>query len=139
MYKTTANTVLPTTITGSLPRPTWYVDNLGSRAFRDALADARYREQYTDAVGSYLRDQERAGLDIVTDGDARFDSDVGGMSWFRYPAQRLKGLAGSDYYRMRRGYGAEKGDLLFEVMESRVMPRCVGKVERGPLHYTTLW
>jgi 5-methyltetrahydropteroyltriglutamate--homocysteine methyltransferase len=51
----------------------------------------------------------------------------------------LKGLAGSDYHRARRGYGAEKGDLLFEVMESRIMPRCVGKVERGPLHYTFLW
>jgi 5-methyltetrahydropteroyltriglutamate--homocysteine methyltransferase len=139
MYKTTANIVLPTTITGSLPRPTWYTENLGSRTFRDALADARYREQYTDAVGSYVRDQERAGLDIVTDGDARFDNDVGGMSWFRYVAQRLKGLAGSDYHRARRGYGAEKGDLLFEVMESRIMPRCVGKVERGPLHYTFLW
>jgi 5-methyltetrahydropteroyltriglutamate--homocysteine methyltransferase len=24
-------------------------------------------------------------------------------------------------------------------MESRVMPRCVGKIERGPLHYAYLW
>ena len=24
-------------------------------------------------------------------------------------------------------------------MESRVMPRCVGKIERGPLQYTALW
>jgi 5-methyltetrahydropteroyltriglutamate--homocysteine methyltransferase len=139
MHKTTASIVLPTTITGSLPRPSWYSENLGTRTFRDALADARYREQYTDAVGSYVRDQERAGLDIVTDGDARFDNDVGGMSWFRYVAQRMTGLAGSDYYKMRRGYGAEKGDLIFEVMESRVLPRCVGRIERGPLQYAFMW
>jgi 5-methyltetrahydropteroyltriglutamate--homocysteine methyltransferase len=140
MYKTTGNLTLPTTITGSLPRPTWYTENLGPRAFRDALADARYREQYTDAVGSYILDQERAGLDIVTDGDARFDSDVGGMSWLQYPARRFRGLAGGDYYKARKGYGgAAKGDIIYEVMESRVMPRCVGKIERGPLQYTSLW
>ena len=140
MIKATKDLTLPATITGSLPRPTWYTENLGTRPFRDALADARFREQYTDAVATYLRDQERAGLDIVTDGDARFDTDVGGMSWFQYPAKRFKGLAGGDYYRTRKGYGgAAKGDIIFEVMESRVMPRCVGKIERGPLQYTSLW
>jgi len=140
MYTATDDLSLPTTITGSLPRPEWYVENIGARPFRDALADARFREQYTDAVGTYLRDQERAGLDIVTDGDARFDRDVGGMSWFQYPARRFKGLAGGDYYKTRKGYGGTgKGDIIFEVMESRVMPRCVGKIERGPLQYTYLW
>jgi 5-methyltetrahydropteroyltriglutamate--homocysteine methyltransferase len=140
MAKTTRNMKLPTTITGSLPRPAWYTENLGARSFRDAIADARYREQYTDAVGTNVRDQERAGLDIVTDGDARFDTDVGGMSWFQYPARRFKGLAGGDYFKTRKGYGGTaKGDLIFEVMESRIMPRCVDKIERGPLHYTALW
>ena len=50
MPKTTDSMTLPTTITGSLPRPAWYVENLGQRSFRDAIADARFREQYTDAV-----------------------------------------------------------------------------------------
>ena len=140
MYKTTGDLHLPTTITGSLPRPVWYTENLGARPFRDALSDAKYREQYTDAVGAYVRDQERAGLDIVTDGDARFDGDVGGMSWLQYPAKRFKGLEGGDYYKAPKGYGgAGKGDIIFEVMESRVMPRCVGKIERGPLQYADLW
>ena len=140
MPKVTDRLVLPTTITGSLPRPAWYTENLGQRAFRDAIADARFREQYTDAVGTFIRDQERAGLDIVTDGDARFDNDVGGMSWFQYPARRLKGLGGGDYARTRKGYGGtRKGDIIFEVMESRVMPRASGRIERGTLHYTYLW
>jgi len=138
MYKTTKDIMLPTTITGSLPRPEWYIENLGPRRFRDALSDRSYREQYQDAVGTYIRDQERAGLDIVTDGDARFDSDVGGMSWLQYPARRFEGLSGGDYYK--KGYGGSaKGDIIFEVMESRVLPRCVGKIGRGPLQYTALW
>jgi 5-methyltetrahydropteroyltriglutamate--homocysteine methyltransferase len=140
MITATKGLALPTTITGSLPRPVWYTENLGTRPFRDAIADARFREQYTDAVAAFLRDQERAGLDIVTDGDARFDTDVGGMSWFQYPARRFKGLAGGDYHRTRTGYGGTaKGDIIFEVMESRVMPRSVGKIERGPLQYSSLW
>jgi 5-methyltetrahydropteroyltriglutamate--homocysteine methyltransferase len=97
MFKATRDLTLPATITGSLPRPSWYTENLGPRPFRDALGDARYREQYTDAVSTHMRDQERAGLDIVTDGDARFDTDVGGMSWFQYPARRFRGLAEADY------------------------------------------
>ena len=140
MFTATKALSLPATITGSLPRPVWYTENLGTRSFRDAIADARFREQYTDAVATFLRDQERAGLDIVTDGDARFDTDVGGMSWFQYPARRFKGLAGGDYHRTRKGYGGTaKGDIIFEVMESRVMPRSVGKIERGPLQYSSLW
>jgi 5-methyltetrahydropteroyltriglutamate--homocysteine methyltransferase len=140
MLKATKNLTLPTTITGSLPRPTWYTANLEARAFRDAIADARFREQYSDAVATFISDQERAGLDLVTDGDARFDTDVGGMGWLQYAARRFKGLSGGDYYKARKGYGgAAKGDIIFEVMESRVMPRCVGKIERGPLQYTSLW
>jgi 5-methyltetrahydropteroyltriglutamate--homocysteine methyltransferase len=140
MFTATAKLILPTTITGSLPRPSWYTENIGPRAFREAISDARFREQYTDAVGAHLKDQERAGLDIVTDGDARLDADVGGMSWFQYPARRFNGVSGSDYYKTRKGYGgAGKGDIIFEVMESRVMPRCVGTISRGPLHYTATW
>src|SRR5262245_32998756 len=140
MLTATKALTLPATITGSLPRPAWYTATLESRPFRDAIADARFREQYTDAVATFIRDQERAGLDIVTDGDARFDTDVGGMSWFQYPARRFKGLSGGDYHRVRKGYGGTaKGDILFEVMESRVLPRCVDKIERGPLQYASLW
>jgi 5-methyltetrahydropteroyltriglutamate--homocysteine methyltransferase len=140
VFKASAGLILPTTITGSLPRPSWYTENIGPRAFREAISDARFREQYTDAVGAHLKDQERAGLDIVTDGDARLDADVGGMSWFQYPARRFNGVSGSDYYKTRKGYGGTaKGDIIFEVMESRVMPRCVGKISRGPLHYTATW
>src|ERR1700745_3283542 len=78
MLKATAGKVLPTTITGSLPRPSWYTENLGIKAFLDAMVISRFREQYVDALSVYLREQEVAGLDIVTDGDCRVDQDGGG-------------------------------------------------------------
>src|SRR4051812_24469980 len=73
MYRATKDIILPTTITGSLPRPSWYTENLGTRHFLQAMVSRRFREQYEDALTCYLRDQELAGLDIVTDGDCRFD------------------------------------------------------------------
>jgi len=92
MYRATKDIILPTTITGSLPRPSWYTENLGTRHFLEAMVTRRFREQYEDALTCYLRDQELAGLDIVTDGDCRFDDDVGGQSWTAYPPNHMTGL-----------------------------------------------
>ena len=69
MFRATEGCVLPTTVIGSLPRPAWYTENLGTRRFRAAMVNARFRDQYIDAVSAHLRDQETAGLDIRTDGD----------------------------------------------------------------------
>lgn len=85
MFKATRDTILPATITGSYPCPAWFSEVLRGRAFKDALGDSPFREQYLDAVSVLIREQERAGLDIVTDGDSRFDLTVGGKSWFSYP------------------------------------------------------
>ena len=92
MLKATAGKVMPTTITGSLPRPSWYTENLGSKSFLDAMVISRFREQYVDALSCYLREQEVAGLDIVTDGDCRFNQDVGGQSWTSYPPNHMAGF-----------------------------------------------
>ena len=69
MYRASKDIILPTTITGSLPRPSWYTENLGTRHFLQAMVNRRFREQYEDALTVYLRDQELAGLDILSDGD----------------------------------------------------------------------
>src|SRR6202048_707307 len=73
MLKITRDMVLPTAITGSYPRPVWYDASLGGRSFKAALGDSLFREQYLDAVAAIINAQEAAGLDIVTDGDSRFD------------------------------------------------------------------
>ena len=142
MYKATEGTVLPTTVIGSLPRPAWYTENLGTRRFRVAMVNARFREQYIDAVSAYLRDQETAGLDICTDGDCRFDEDVGGHSWFSYAPNHMEGFSGARAYRHaggRAGMAAPRGHILHDVLEARIMPDLVGPVGRGDLQYTSVW
>ena len=142
MYRATANLVLPTSIIGSLPRPGWYTENLGARDFRDAMVDRRYREQYLDAVSVYVRDQEVAGLDIVTDGDCRFDADVAGHNWFSYAPLHMEGFAGTRPYRVKGGLAGipqKPGHILHDVLETRVMPDLVGPVGRGRLQYTAIW
>ena len=54
MLRATKDKMLPTTITGSLPRPSWYTQNLGMRSFLDAMVNNKFREQYVDTVGLYL-------------------------------------------------------------------------------------
>ena len=78
MFKASDGVILPTSIIGSLPRPAWFTDSIGLRSFLECMVDSRFREQYEDAVGAHLRDQELAGLDILTDGDAHYDEQVGG-------------------------------------------------------------
>ena len=141
MYTATEGIVLPTTIIGSLPRPGWYTQNLGRREFREAMIDRGYREQYLDAVSSYLRDQETAGLDIVTDGDCRFDADVAGHNWFSYAPLRMSGFSGANFYRAggKAGFPHKPGHILHDVLETRMMPDLVGPVGRGTLQYSAIW
>jgi 5-methyltetrahydropteroyltriglutamate--homocysteine methyltransferase len=141
MYIATANLVLPTTIIGSLPRPSWYTQNLGRREFREAMVDRSYREQYLDAVSTYLRDQEVAGLDIVTDGDCRFDADVAGHNWFSYAPLRMSGFSGANFYRAggKAGFPHKPGHILHDVLETRMMPDLTGPVGRGTLQYAAVW
>jgi 5-methyltetrahydropteroyltriglutamate--homocysteine methyltransferase len=142
MYVASAGLVLPTSIIGSLPRPSWYTHNLGARDFRDAMVDRGYREQYLDALAVYLRDQEVAGLDIVTDGDCRFDADVAGHNWFSYAPLHMAGFAGARPYAVKGGLAGiphKPGHILHDVLETRVMPDLVGPVGRGKLRYMAIW
>ncbi len=142
MYRGTKDIMLPTTVTGSLPRPSWYTENLGSKHFLEAMVSRRFREQYEDALTCYLRDQEIAGLDVVTDGDCRFDDDVGGQSWTAYPPNHMTGLDVEHQVPTPAGRGGvwfPRGHILHDYLESRVMPVITGPVGRGNLQYTAMW
>jgi len=139
MYKATAGITLPTGIIGSLPRPTWYNQNLGRRSFIEALVNSAYREQYGDAVSCFLRDQETAGLDILTDGDAHFDVEVGGHSWVSYPAGRMSGYENEYRPGPVTSVNQSRGHILHDGQESRLSPTIVGPVGRGELQYTPMW
>ena len=142
MLRATADTMLPTALIGSLPRPSWFTESLGPRSFLQAMVDARFREQYTDAVGVYVRDQEAAGLDILTDGDAHYDNEVGGRSWTSYPPFHMdgfeKGVPSPATYKLG-GVGFPMGHVLHDYLEANVVPKIVGPVGRGDLQYTAMW
>src|SRR3712207_895044 len=75
--------LLPTTVIGSYPQPDWLIDR---ERLRDALpprvrASELWRvpepylaEAQDDATAVAIRDLERAGIDIVTDGEIRRES-----------------------------------------------------------------
>ncbi len=142
MYRASAETILPTSIIGSLPRPSWFTENLGRRSFLEAMVDNRYRDQYEDAVAVYLRWQDVAGLDICTDGDAHYDTEAGGFSWQSYPIFRL---AGFDRHNLKptaypvAGSAYPRGHILHEFIECRVLPRITGPVGPGDLQFAALW
>jgi len=61
---------IATTTVGSFPRPTWLATNQrGNVAFQ--LEGDRLREGLDDATTVAIRDQELAGLDLLTDGEQR--------------------------------------------------------------------
>jgi 5-methyltetrahydropteroyltriglutamate--homocysteine methyltransferase len=141
MFKASANVVLPTSIIGSLPRPSWYNAVLGTQSFLEAMVNSRYREQYEDAVAVFLRAQETAGLDICTDGDAHYDEQVAGMSWQSYPLTHMAGFASTPepavYNVAQAAY--PRGHILHDFLEARVFPRIVGPLGRGNLQYAAMW
>jgi 5-methyltetrahydropteroyltriglutamate--homocysteine methyltransferase len=76
-------TLLPTTLVGSYPQPDWLIDR--GKLLKQMPARVHARELWRvapewleqaqdDATVLAIRDQERAGLDIVTDGEMRRES-----------------------------------------------------------------
>ncbi len=142
MLKVTADLTLPTTVIGSLPRPSWFTENIGAESFLRRMMNSRFREQYMDAVAVHLKDQEAAGLDICTDGDAHYDEEVGGQSWTSYPLFHMEGFSREDPQPaiMRTGGVAfPMGHILHDYLEARIMPRIVGPIGRGDLQYAAMW
>ena len=75
--------LIPTTLVGSYPQPDWLVDKavlLGSGPPRVRMRDVwrvpeiHLDEAQDDATLTAITDQERAGIDIVTDGEIRRES-----------------------------------------------------------------
>ncbi len=72
-----------------------------------------------------------AGLDIVTDGDAHFDTDVGGQSWTNYPPRHMGGFDRDPQPTPagKGGLGFPRGHILHDYLEARVMPGINGPVD----------
>lgn len=78
MFIATADLILPSTTTGSFPRPRWFDVSMWGRTLDTCMLDVRFREKFQDAMAVLIGDQERAGLDILTHGDLHVDEDMAG-------------------------------------------------------------
>jgi 5-methyltetrahydropteroyltriglutamate--homocysteine methyltransferase len=91
--------VLPTTVVGSYPVPEW-MERLTSDYYRGRMSRAQLDDLHETAIKAALRDQENAGVDIVSDGELRRDNDIDYLL-ARLPgvelAETVKDFA-SDYY-----------------------------------------
>jgi len=113
--------LLPTSLVGSYPQPEWLIDRAGlatqvPRVRADELwlvaPDQREAAQ-DDATILAIRDQERAGLTIVTDGEQRRES---------YSNRFATALAGVDVDR--------PGTTLSRTGRPIAVPRVVGPIRR---------
>jgi 5-methyltetrahydropteroyltriglutamate--homocysteine methyltransferase len=131
------NDLLPTTMVGSYPRPSWFRQQLAGRDVREAFKLIHHEEAFEDAVGRVIADQERAGLDIVTDGQMWFDDyamGIGSFLWYWFerlegfsserldhPALGRTGVSGPDEYVLDEAGGAaldgELGDARWRLAE----------------------
>lgn len=77
--------LLPTTMVGSYPRPHWFTHQLDGRDVLEAFKITHHAEAFHDATRVSIKDQEVAGLDILTDGQMWFDDyhmGIGSFLWY---------------------------------------------------------
>jgi 5-methyltetrahydropteroyltriglutamate--homocysteine methyltransferase len=89
-------TLLPTTVVGSYSVPEW-LERAKSDFHEGRISRSSLNEIYETAIKAALKDQERAGIDIVSDGELRRDNDI---DYFleRMPGVELPKLAKVHYY-----------------------------------------
>ena len=133
MFTATKDKALLTTTTGALPRPSWYTANLRGMPLSQGFSQLAYREQHFDCLACHVADQHRAGIDIYVDGDTRLDDDVAGRSWVSYATERMSGIGKPRVEVPPAGFMKDKGpgDIMWEVIETRMTPPVEGKIDRA--------
>ena len=137
-WQRVVDTILPTTMVGSYPRPHWFRHQLLGRDVRVAFKEVQHEEAYTDAVATVIRDQEEAGLDIVTDGNMWYDDYVGSIGafcWYMY--ERIPGFEAArephpSFINQEASFGKAMFDDWGGVINS-------GPVKRGPIRLADLY
>ena len=93
--------LIPTSMVGNYPNPRWWDAEFARHWNGDQQPpDALVREALEDAIAAIAKDQENAGLDIISDGRLHGDS---------YADQALY------YYYRRLGYNLKGGHLGFPI------------------------
>src|SRR2546425_5329403 len=78
--------VLPTTVVGSYSVPEW-LERLKTEYYQRRISAQHLTEIHEVAIKAALKDQELAGIDIVSDGELRRDNDID------YLLARIPGVA----------------------------------------------
>jgi methionine synthase II (cobalamin-independent) len=127
------DTLLPTTMVGSYPRPAWFHYQLEGRDLLDAMKWTEFAQAYEDATTAVIAEQQDMGLDIVTDGQMHYDDyggSIGSFVWYWY--ERLPGFVGKKLPNPLSAHGAftEVGDA--EFFHDWGGTATTGKVQRAP-------
>jgi len=87
---------LPTTVVGSYSVPEW-LERLKTEYYQRRISAQHLSGIHEVAIKAAVKDQERAGIDIVSDGELRRDNDI---DYFlaRIPGVHIAQRAKSDYY-----------------------------------------
>lgn len=129
--------LLPTTMVGSYPRPAWFTQQLAGRDLLEAFKETRHAEAFEDAVRAVIADQERAGLDLLTDGQMAFDDytmGIGSFLWYWY--ERIEGFGRAKRVHPARGRMQGTDVWLLDQIGSATVE---GPLERGPLRLAELY
>jgi 5-methyltetrahydropteroyltriglutamate--homocysteine methyltransferase len=139
MPRKIVETILPTTMVGSYPRPHWFDYQLLGRDVRVAFKHVDHAEAFEDATEVVIRDQEDAGLDIVTDGQMCYDDYVGvigSFCWYMY--ERIDGFAPAKEEHPS-AIGAATRTKEVELLSDWGGVINDAAVERGPIRLTDLY
>jgi 5-methyltetrahydropteroyltriglutamate--homocysteine methyltransferase len=137
--KKIVDTILPTTMVGSYPRPHWFTQQLLGRDVRVAFKEVQHEEAYHDATHAVIADQEEAGLDIVTDGQMSYDDYVGvigSFCWYMY--ERIPGFDPAREVHPVEAM-AETRDKTVELLADWGGVINSGEVKRGPIRLADLY
>jgi 5-methyltetrahydropteroyltriglutamate--homocysteine methyltransferase len=137
MPKKIVDTILPTTMVGSYPRPHWYTQQLLGRDVRVAFKEVKHEEAYLDATHAVISDQEEVGLDIVTDGQMSYDDYVGvigSFCWYMYER-----IGGFDPAREPHPAEGDRSDKTLELLHDWGGVINSGPVTHGPIRLADLY
>jgi len=88
--------LLPTTVVGSYSVPEW-LGQLKNDQYQRRISAQHLSEIHDVAIKAAVKDQELAGVDIVSDGELRRDNDIDYLL-ARIPGIRIASRAKTDYY-----------------------------------------
>jgi 5-methyltetrahydropteroyltriglutamate--homocysteine methyltransferase len=88
--------LLPTTVVGSYSVPEW-LERLKTDYYQRRISAQHLNEIHNVAIKAALKDQEIAGIDIVSDGELRRDNDIDYLL-VRVPGVDIPHRAKTDYY-----------------------------------------